>query len=645
VSALAGLWRFDEKPDAAADCTLMLKAQEIYGPHDGRQWSDSSIAMGRRLFRVLPEDVHDRQPLQSRDGRFSLVADVRLDNRDELALALELPFATTRQLCDAALLLECLARWGEGALDRLAGDFAFALWDGTAQKLVLARDFLGQRPLYYHRGAGFFAFASMIKGLHALDEIPYRPDEQTIAEAVTLIPRRGPQTFFKDIERVEPAHLVTVTRNGLMSRRHWNPQPTTGGRRTSRDYVDGLRYHLDSATQRRLRGCHGAVGAHLSAGLDSGAVTATAARLLAPSGGGVVAFTAAPREGYDGPVRRNRFGDEGPLASATAALYPNIEHVFVRAGHISPLEGLDRRFFLFEGPTFNICGTTWGEAISQAAQERKLGVMLTGQMGNMSLSYDGLHLLTELLCAFRFSKLARESAKLIANSGMSWRGIAMRMVGPFMPICLWQWANRTFRGHSRHSRDYSSIRAECFADFGLAAVARERGHDFSFRPRNNGFAMRLRVLGRNDSGAYNKATLAGWGIDLRDPTADKHLVEYCLGIPTEEYLTDGITRALAKRALSDRLPAAVLNERRKGYQAADWHESLTMARADIAAELLRIAACEPARRLLDLKRMDALLANWPTAGWERDDIIRSYRGLLLRGIGAGHFLRKVSGAN
>ena len=194
-------------------------------------WSDGPLAMGRRLFRTLPEDVHDRQPLQSRDGRLTLVADVRLDNRDELSAALGLAADDTRQLCDAAILLASLERWGEGALDRLVGDFAFALWDAQAQKLLLARDFLGQRPLHYHRGQGFFAFASMPKGLHALAEIPYAPDEQMVAEFVTLMPQRGPRSFFKDIARVEPAHVVTVTRDGMSSRRYWQPQRPRAARR------------------------------------------------------------------------------------------------------------------------------------------------------------------------------------------------------------------------------------------------------------------------------------------------------------------------------------------------------------------------------------------------------------------------------
>ena len=645
MSAIAGIWRFDDKPEPARDCARMLAAQQIYGPHDERYWSDGPLAMGRRLFRTLPEDAHDRQPLQSRDGRLTLVADVRLDNRDELTAALGLPSGEAQQLCDAAILLEGLERWGEGALDRLVGDFAFALWDASAQKLSLARDFLGQRPLHFHRGRGFFAFSSMPKGLHALAEIPRAPDEQMVAEFLTLMPQWGPRSFFKDIARVEPAHIVTVTRDGVSSRRYWQLQRPRTGQQQGSDYIERLRHHLDQAVRARLRGANGVIGSHLSAGFDSGAVAATAARLLAPNNGKVIAFTAVPREGYDGTDSRNRFGDEGPLAAATAALYPNIEHVLIRSGHLSPIDDLDRRYFLFDLPLLNPFNSVWADAINRAAKNRNLPIMLSGRMGNLTVSYDGLELLPELLRSGRLIKLWQESAKLVANTSMRWRGAASKIFGPFMPVWLWTWANEIFTGHSYDVSGYTAIRAERLAELDLAALALQRDLDLSYRPWKDSFSLRLWVMHRTDPGNTSKGTLAGWGIDRRTPLEDRRLIEFCLSIPTEQYLSDGVPRALARRALADRLPQAVLNEQKKGFQAADWHEGLTAARADIAAELERLATLAPTAKVLDIDRMKALVANWPRSGWERQSTRDSYRLALLRGISAGHFLRKASGAN
>jgi asparagine synthase (glutamine-hydrolysing) len=279
MTALAGLWRFDGRPDAADGCARMLAAQELYGLHAGAQWSEGGgVALGRRLMRVLPEDAFDRQPLIGGDGRHVLIADIRLDNRDELIETLQIATAQASSLCDAAILLAAIERWDESCLEHLVGDYAFALWDGPRQRLLLARDPLGQRPLHYHRGNGFFAFASMPKGLHALPELPYALNEERIAEFLVLMPEAGTQSFFHGIERVEPGHVVTVTPSSLAARRHWQPSRRRIVLRRPEDYSEALRDLLDEAVRCRLRGAKD-VGAHLSGGFDSAAVASTAARL------------------------------------------------------------------------------------------------------------------------------------------------------------------------------------------------------------------------------------------------------------------------------------------------------------------------------------------------------------------------------
>src|SRR5215467_8426831 len=119
MTAIAGIWRFDGRPDAAESCGRMLAAQRIYGPHAGRQWADENVALGCRLMRVLTEDAFDRQPLTTADGRFVLVADVRLDNRDELIESLRIPLPTACTMCDAAVLLAAFERWRESCVGRL----------------------------------------------------------------------------------------------------------------------------------------------------------------------------------------------------------------------------------------------------------------------------------------------------------------------------------------------------------------------------------------------------------------------------------------------------------------------------------------------------------------------------------------------
>ena len=178
MTALAGLWRFDGRPDAADGCARMLSAQKLYGPHHGAQWSDGGVALGRRLMRVLPEDAFDRQPLIGGEGRYVLVADVRLDNRDELTEALRIPAPQARTLCDAAILLAAIERWDESCLERLVGDYAFAVWDGARRRLLLARAPLGQRPSALSSRQQVLRLCQHAKG-------------SACAPGSTLCPRRG----------------------------------------------------------------------------------------------------------------------------------------------------------------------------------------------------------------------------------------------------------------------------------------------------------------------------------------------------------------------------------------------------------------------------------------------------------------------
>jgi asparagine synthase (glutamine-hydrolysing) len=200
-------------------------------------------------------------------------------------------------------------------------------------------------------------------------------------------------------------------------------------------------------------------------------------------------------------------------------------------------------------------------------------------------------------------------------------------------------------GHALEVGDYSAIHPRRLAELDIAARAKARDLDLAYRPRKNGFEARLWALQRVDPGNYYKGGLAGWQLDHRDPTADVRLIEFCLAMPTEQFLRDGLPRALARRTLADRLPKQVLEEPRRGLQLADWHEDLTAARDGVADEIDRLEACEAASKALDLPRLRRLTKNWPSDGWERDEVRMPYRYALVRGISAGHFLRRATGSN
>jgi asparagine synthase (glutamine-hydrolysing) len=644
MTAIAGVWRFNGDPKCKDDCDRMLSAQQIYGRDGKSGWSHDGVAIGRQLSRDLPEDRFDRQPLVGCNGRYILVADIRLDNRDEVSSALNIHPNEVGRLSDCDLLLRAIERWGKLCLDHLVGDFAFALWDDHERELMLARDPLGQRPLHFHVANAFVAFASMPKGLHSLAEVPYAVDEERLLDFLMLLPEDVPNSFFRGIQKVQPGHVVYFTRKGVESSRYWQPRGNQIRFRCSEEYTDALRELFDKAVKSCLRG-QGDLGVFLSGGLDSGGVAATAARLLDGTHKKLIAFTAAPREGYDGQPSRNRLNDEAALAAASAQRYANMEHVIVRTTDQSPLDCLDRNFLLLELPALNLCNMVWSNRILDLMRERGLKVALGGDCGNMTISYTGMELLPELVARWKWSAWLREARALVHVGGMKWRGVLANTFGSWCPSWLWLLANAVVDGHFPKTTNYTAINPKTFARYDMRRRASARGWDLVQRPWNNSVALRLWGIRWGDQGNYYKAILGGWGIDYRDPTADMRIVEFCLATPTDQFLRDGEQRSLAKRAFADRLPEQVLQNRLKGLQAADWHESLSASRDRITAELARLQECDLAVEALDTARLRSLVQNWPVDGWNSDDVCMPYRYALLRAISAGHFIRRVSGLN
>ena len=646
MTALAGLWcrrgegARGESPEGAV--TRMLDAQAIYGPEPAARRTSGTTTLGRRLYSLLPEDDHDRGPVSGGDGTLLLVADARIDNREELAARLGLSPGDLARMAEPSLLMAVIERWGIAGLGDVVGAFAVILWDARRQTLVLARDPLGERPLHYHLGDGFVAVASMPKGLHALPDIAYAASEAAAADFLAVLPE-GSESFFAGISRVVPGHAVSIDPDGITTTRLWTPATDTL-RLTPDEYAAGLREQFDRAVACRLRRADGAVGAHLSGGLDSASVAATAARQLGPET--LYAFTAVP--GVATPVPGAAIGDEGPLAEATARAHPGIAHVRVPGTGGSPLALMDRQFDLYQRPVMNPSNAVWHEAINDAARARGVRVLLTGQLGNLTISHDGFQRLPQLLRSGRLIALARLGRQL-GRRGFRMRRLGAAAIGPFLPPRWWAWLTDRY-GESLGLTSYSALRDDPALLRTIADRAEDRGTDLTYRPWADSRAMRLWGLDRVDMGVYNKGTLAGWGIDLRDPTADRRLIEWALRVPEEQYILGGTPRSLARRAFADRLPDAVLHEHRRGYQAADWHVGVGTARDAITEELDSFTRCAEANALVDVERLTAMLADWPDADvddprWNGRAMNDGYRAMLLRGVAAGHFLRRVARTN
>lgn len=632
MTAIAGYCALAAGFEPAEQCRAMLTALAAYASAEASIARVAGFATGRRLFRLLPEDSSDSQPLLSADQRFALTADVRLDNRAELGDAFRLESGRLAGLADSDILFLALSRWGEAAVERIAGDYAFAWYDAAEKRLTLARDPLGQRPLFWHRGPDFIAFSSMPKGLHAAG-VPRRPNQRAVGRFLASLPQQDEDSFFEGISRVPPGQVVRLSRSGAESRRFWQPERRLLRLRSEGEYVEAFRAELDRAVASRLRSASAPVASHLSAGWDSSAVTATAARLLAPAEGRLVAFTAVPGRGGSFGAPRHRFADEGPMAARTAALYPNVEHVLVETPPRSAIGDLDFYAGMFERPLFNICNHPWLAAIRSAARARGASVLLTGEIGNWTISASPSTLLAEYLRQGRWRDWWREARAMMRGGDARLRGVAASSFGPWMPDFVW----KRLRGLSSAPElaALSTLHPRLRETLGREQIERDIGP--SSRPKDD-FAHRMAAFHEMDFGDYRKGVLGGWGIDKRDATADIRLIEFCLSLPVEAMLKDGVRRPLARAALSDRLPPELLDQRAKGYQAADWAQALTRDLPAVRDLVERIAADELAASLIDIGRLRAMVAEWPSAGWEDLRTIGRYRVSLLHTLSAGHFM-------
>jgi asparagine synthase (glutamine-hydrolysing) len=644
VTAIGGLIRFDERPIDRAAIERMQGLLTPYGRDAQQHCVVGSAALVRTLLRIVPEDSLDRQPLLAPTRDHIVVFDGYLDNRTELAEALGLAPSVAAALADSELALHACLRWDESALEKLRGNFAIACWSLARKRLWLARDPIGRRPLFWHRQNGFVVFASLPKALFAVSDVPRALCEERMLDIMALLPWQGPETLFKDIYRVEPGHVVAFDDDGTRARRFHD----FDARReihfaNDDDYVEAFREKLDQAVARSLR-TTGPVASHLSSGFDSSTVTATAARLLAQRGRRITAYTAVPREGFDGRAMRHRHVDESPGARALAARFDNIDHILIRTAGVSPLAGMLARTEAMDRAMVNPCNEVWARAIEQDAERRGCKVLLTGGLGNMTISYTGLPLLPALFGTGRWPSWWRELAAVKGTHPQRrWLGLLKDSIGPYLPTPLW---SLLMPGPlaSGDLSGYTALHPAMRARLDIGGRARAQGWDLHYRPWRDGRRMRIDLLGRVDRGEYSiAANLAG--LDLRDPTIDLDLFEYCLAVPDRQYLRNGQTRWLLHRAMGDVLPPEIRHARTKGLQAADWYEGVRDDLPLIRETLARLRSHATAADWLDLDALQAAVENWPDDGFDEMRTVQEYQLKLLRGLAAGTFIRYVEPDN
>ena len=590
MSAAAGVVHLDGGQASSRDIDAILQSLGTSSAHTVTS-GDARFAFGSRLH-----------------GGAIITVSARLDNRDELSEWLDV--RDQPNLSDDSLAIRAFERWGYACPERLNGDWWLATWNPATRELLLARDHFGNTGFYFARVGSLVAFSTDCRALTSLPWLPRNLNETRVASLLIGGGADEPtSTIYRDVSRVPPAHRAIITLGDQKLSRYWRVEDTPDcGPANPQERADQLRDTLRSAVRTRLSDT-GKVGAMLSGGLDSGAVTAFAAEHLSALQRRLTAFTSVPAFPADAHRSRDSGSDEGPRAAEVVQSFESIDHVLISAKSVSPIEGIRRGLAIHGEPSVAAANYLWITEILAASRARGLEVVLTGQVGD-------------------FVMAGRPSAQTWSRdwSERNYRSMVKRLT----PLALqrlrhldwqpWRLTEPAWRG-------FSVVSDELAAETRLA----ERLQD---RRRANGIERQA----TSNVGANWASLGAAFGLAIRDPLQDKRVMEQMFSGPRPQ-VAGSVDRWLFRESLAGVLPDRVRLNRRKWLQSADIVERLRSSWSEVD-EALSLAESSPlARRCLDLQYCRALAASL-----RHDEASRHARRkafTLVNGLSTAFFLAET----
>jgi asparagine synthase (glutamine-hydrolysing) len=566
VSGVCGWVDWDGAPVEESDLTGMIRAAAYRGPDGISVWSQESAALAHLALHVTPESVHEVQPLEAAQAGLVLVADARIDNRDDLIPALrqaeEIPHGVPS---DAELILASYRMWGDTCPARLVGDFAFAVWDRRRRRLFLARDPMGMRSLHIRAESGRFLFATEVQQLLAAPGVPdelFRP-----AVAAYLAGGFGsPEwTFHSGVERLPPGHALVAGRDGIRTWRYWAPDADHRIRYRNDDaYTDHFLDLLKGAMRTRLRSVRPA-GILLSGGMDSGAIAATVGWLEAHEANLDIPEVRAYSFAWEALAECDERHISGPLAAHCglsvsevpaddawplqpgweSAVDPDTPELF---GHYVPLERSFRR-----------------------AQDEGMGLMLSGDRGDLVAGMT-IFDLPALVRSGRWLTLMRELRALARWHDRSLRRQARRELlrvliesarfhraswGALPPFRRFHAPPSRKRGPEWLAEDLAREAMEAREEAWIEPVPPLPSH--AARERYRMIFTPMHMLGV----ATSERMHARHGQGFADPWSDRRIAEFACQVPQRILNRVGEPKRLTRRALERLVPGQLVRAMRK----------------------------------------------------------------------------------
>ncbi|MFB6699441.1 asparagine synthase (glutamine-hydrolyzing) [Streptomyces rubiginosohelvolus] len=544
------------------------------GPDDSGVWTATRIGLGHRRLAVIDPEL-GRQPMTERggdDGRELAVVSFsgEIHNYRELRTELTARGHRFRTASDTEVLLAAHREWGPRAIERFAGMFAYALWDIAEQTLHLGRDPLGVKPLYYAEHPSGLVFGSEPKALFASGLIRPEVDAEGLTDVFTVAAKRPGDAVYRGVRQLLPGHLLTVRRGATTARRYW--QLTTAPHEDDEDTtVATVRSLLDRIVGEQTV-ADVPLGALLSGGIDSSAITAIGARALAADA-------------------------RGPLATYSVDFAGSEEDFQADALHVS-------RDAPYVRAVVDHVGTKHSEVLVEPASLlAESGVTLRARdypgVGDLDVS---LYLLFREVRRHLTVALSGEGAD-DAFGGYPWfASEAERPSGGF------PWSAGV---KDRNAVLSPELRGHLDLHERLEARYREALDEVPYLDGESGVDRRMRevyylqhtrflpfLLDRKD-----RMSMAN-GLEVRVPFCDHRLVEYVWNVPWRLKRLGGSEKGLLRAAVEDALPAEVVHRPKSGFpvgQSPEYLESVRTAVSDM------IESDGPAMRLLDAGTLRAMV--------------------------------------
>jgi asparagine synthase (glutamine-hydrolysing) len=587
MCGIAGTLRLDGDAADPRPVDRLIEAMAHRGPDGRGTCLDGSIALGHLRLSILDPTPAGAQPM-SRAGTV-LIHNGEVYNYLELAEELTALGARITSGTDTEVILAAYDAWGIDAVRRFNGMFAFALWDRPRQRLVLARDRMGVKPLYLRQTARSLVFASEVGAFaraYPVDASDVWKPEPHLPAVHDFLARgrtdHSDATFLDGVTALPAAHLLVVEGGEQRLVRYWGPpaladddRPFVAGRDRARDdeLVEEFRTTFDSAVQLRLRS-DVPIGTCLSGGLDSSSIVATVAAHVDRATGTAARHEQVPRLAFHA-----RFTDQGIDESRFAELVARESGVRLvhRSPSASPLLAAVLPVLRAQGEPFGGASVMAQYAVMEAAHAEGLKVLLDGQ-GADELLGGYLHFAGVraggLAAAGHPLQAARELRAQVRRGILSPRAALAFAVQGTLPTSALE-AVRRSSGARFGVRGTKLLRQQPRLD----QEHQERGTALArhlWQAMTSGLPELLRYEDRNSM---------AFGIEARVPFLDVRLIELAARLPDRLRVDAGVTKVVLRKAMRSRLPEAITERRDKLGFAAPQRAWLSDARPEVAALL------------------------------------------------------------